>query len=132
MNVLAAPMNGASAISPPADLQGEQLLLGHLIANRGTGITALGFLGAQHFGDPVHGRIHSTIERFAAKGLTISLASLRLHFERTGELSEVGGPVYLAQLYTARDEKGRSAADCARSIHDRWIERMLLGARDDA
>lgn len=114
---------------PPADLQAEQQLLGHLIANRGAGMLALAFLGPQHFADPLHATVYRTVERFTAQSLPVTLASLRMHFERSGELAEVGGPAYLAQLYTARDEKGRTAADCARAIHDAWVERQLGAAR---
>lgn len=113
-----------------ADLAAEQLLLGHLISSRGTGMLALAFLGPQHFVTPVNGLIFRTIERFVAKSTAVTLASLRAHFERTGELADAGGPAYHSQLYAARDEKGRSAADCARAIHDCWIRRQFLDARE--
>lgn len=109
---------------PPADFRAEQILLGHLIANRGSGMIALAFLGPQHFADPIHAMIYQTIERFVAKSLPISTASLRTHFQRSGELTEVGGPDYLAQLKAALDEQHRTAAACARVIHDTWIQRI--------
>nr|WP_314075053.1 DnaB-like helicase N-terminal domain-containing protein [uncultured Roseococcus sp.] len=112
--------------APPADLEAEQILLGHLIDNRGTGLLALAYLGAHHFADPIHGLIYGTIEHFMAKTLPVSAATLRVHFERTGELNAAGGVGYLGLLYGRRVEKGRSAANCARAIHDCWIRRLLF------
>jgi replicative DNA helicase len=106
---------------PPINLEFEQCLLRAVL----TGAPCPDFLGGQHFADPIHGTIYSTAERFQARRLQVNYVSLGAHFERTGELGEVGGVRYLAHLRHGTSPT-LSPREYARGIHDLWVERILF------
>ena len=78
-----------------------QILLGALLANNKAYERVSEFLEAEHFADAIHGRIYSAIRRRVENGQLADAVTLRREFEHTGELTEVGGPAYLAQLLSA-------------------------------
>jgi replicative DNA helicase len=121
-------MTGQTMDAPPVNLEAEQALLGHMLR----GAACPDFVGQQHFADAIHGLIHSAMERHRLRGLPVSLTSITAHFQRSGELDEVGGTSYLGQLYSGlrayKPDLSISPTEHARLIHDAWVQRMTLVA----
>jgi replicative DNA helicase len=110
---------------PPANLEAEQALLGALLANNKAYERVGEFLEAEHFADAIHGRIYTAIRRRIENGHLADAITLRHEFEHSGELAEVGGPAYLAQLLSAMVGIV-NAGEYGRLIHDCWIRRQLI------
>ena len=53
---------GLSQRLPPANMEAEQALLGALLANNKAYERVSEFLAAEHFADPIHGRIYQAIQ----------------------------------------------------------------------
>ncbi len=120
-----APLLGLSQRQPPSNLQAEQALLGALLANNKAYERVSEFLLAQHFADPIHGRIYTAIARRCDAGQLADAVTLRAEFEHSGVLDEVGGTAYLAQLLTAMVGI-INAGEYGRAIHDAWLRRQLI------
>ena len=110
---------------PPANLEAEQALLGALLANNKAYERVGEFLEPEHFADAIHGRIYAAIRRRIENGHLADAITLRHEFEHSGELAEVGGPAYLAQLLSAMVGIV-NAGEYGRLIHDCWIRRQLI------
>jgi replicative DNA helicase len=110
---------------PPANLEAEQALLGALLANNKAYERVGEFLEPEHFADAIHGRIYAAIRRRIENGHLADAITLRHEFEHNGELAEVGGPAYLAQLLSAMVGIV-NAGEYGRLIHDCWIRRQLI------
>ncbi|WP_184381796.1 replicative DNA helicase [Roseococcus suduntuyensis] len=110
---------------PPANLEAEQALLGALLANNKAYERVAEFLEPAHFADSVHGRIYAAIARRVENGQLADAVTLRNVFEHSGELAEVGGPAYLAQLLSAMVGIV-NAGEYGRLIHDCWLRRELV------
>jgi replicative DNA helicase len=116
---------GLSQRLPPSNTQAEQALLGALLANNKAYERVSEFLAAEHFADPVHGRIFTAIQRRCEAGQIADAVTLRGEFEHTGALDEVGGVAYLAQLLSAMVGIV-NAGDYGRLIRDAWLRRQLI------
>ncbi|MCF3946177.1 replicative DNA helicase [Acidiphilium sp. AL] len=125
MNVIESPLLGLSQRLPPANLEAEQALLGALLANNKAYERVSEFLAPEHFADAVHGRIFEAIARRIEAGQLADPVTLRVSFEHSGLLDDVGGPAYLAQLLTAMVGV-INAGDYGRTIYDAWIRRQLI------
>jgi len=110
---------------PPANLEAEQALLGALLANNKAYERVAEFLEPGHFADAIHGRIYGAIAKRVENGQLADAVTLRHVFENSGELAEVGGPAYLAQLLSAMVGIV-NAGEYGRLIHDCWIRRELV------
>jgi replicative DNA helicase len=110
---------------PPANLEAEQALLGALLANNKAYERVAEFLEPEHFADAIHGRIYAAIRRRIEAGHLADAITLRHEFEHSGELAEVGGPAYLAQLLSAMVGIV-NAGEYGRLIHDCWLRRQLI------
>jgi replicative DNA helicase len=116
---------GLSQRLPPANLQAEQALLGALLANNKAYERVSEFLAAEHFADPVHGRIFQAIQRRVEAGQLADVITLRAEFEHSGLLEEVGGPAYLAQLLSAMVGV-INAGEYGRVVYDCYLRRQLI------
>jgi replicative DNA helicase len=121
----ASPLLGLSQRLPPANLQAEQALLGALLANNKAYERVAEFLAAEHFADPIHGRIYAAIARRADAGQLADAVTLKGEFEHSGVLDEVGGTAYLAQLLSAMVGI-INAGEYGRAVHDAWLRRQLI------
>ncbi|HKS70359.1 MAG TPA: DnaB-like helicase N-terminal domain-containing protein, partial [Ktedonobacterales bacterium] len=92
------PLLGLSQRVPPGSIEAEQALLGALLANNKAYERVCDFLRAEHFLDPINGRIYRQIEERLVMGRLADAVTLRQDFENTGLLDEVGGAPYLARL----------------------------------
>ena len=112
----------------PHDIEVEQALLGALMINN-DGAEHVSFLTAEHFFDPVHGRIYTTIinrinDRRIASPITIKNA-----LAKDAGLKELGGAQYLVNLTEAAiDIFG--VKDYARTIYDLALKRKLAEIGD--
>ncbi|MFT8246410.1 replicative DNA helicase [Roseomonas sp. BN140053] len=116
---------GLSQRLPPQNMEAEQALLGALLANNKAYERVSEFLAAEHFVDPIHGRIYQSIQRRLEAGQLADVVTLRAEFEHSGVLNEVGGAAYLTQLLTAMVGI-INAGEYARVIHDAWLRRQLI------
>jgi replicative DNA helicase len=116
---------GLSQRLPPSNLQAEQALIGALLANNKAYERVSEFLVAEHFADPIHGRIFSAISRRVEAGQLADAVTLKAEFEHSGVLAEVGGTAYLAQLLSAMVGI-INAGEYGRAIYDSWIRRQLI------
>jgi len=125
MTNIDSPLLGLSQRLPPSNLAAEQALLGALLSNNRAYDRVSEFLQAEHFADPVHARIYSSIARRIEASQIADPVTLRAEFEHTGVLEEVGGTAYLAQLLTAMVGI-INAKDYGQAIYDSWIRRQLI------
>ncbi len=116
---------GLSQRLPPANLAAEQALLGALLANNRAYERVSEFLAPEHFADPVHGRIYKAVQRRVEAGQLADVVTLRPEFEHSGDLDEVGGTAYLAQLLSAMVGI-INAGEYGRLIHDSFLRRQLI------
>ncbi|CAH2601560.1 Replicative DNA helicase [Rhodovastum atsumiense] len=119
------PLFGLSQRLPPANIQAEQALLGALLANNKAYERVSEFLQADHFANPVHGRIYSAIARRIEANQLADAVTLKAEFEHSGILGEVGGTAYLAQLLGAMVGI-INAGEYGRAIYDAWLRRQLI------
>ena len=120
-----APLLGLSQRLPPTNLQAEQALLGALLANNRAYERVSDFLVAEHFADPIHGRVFAAIVRRIEAGQLADAVTLKAEFEHSGTLGEVGGTAYLAQLLSAMVGI-INAGEYGRAVYDSWIRRQLI------
>src|SRR3954451_15915333 len=125
MNTIDSPLLGLSQRLPPSNIQAEQALLGALLANNKAYERVSEFLVADHFADPIHGRIYQAIARRIEAGQLADAVTLKAEFEHAGVLEEVGGTAYLTQLLSAMVGI-INAGDYGRVIYDTWLRRQLI------
>ena len=116
---------GLSQRLPPSNLTAEQALLGALLANNKAYERVSEFLAAEHFADPVHGRVYQAIQRRVEAGQLADVVTLRAEFEHSGLLDEGGGPAYLAQLLSAMVGI-INAGEYGRVVYDAYLRRQLI------
>jgi replicative DNA helicase len=119
------PLLGLSQRLPPSNIAAEQALLGALLANNKAYERVSDYLIAEHFADPINGRIYQSIARRIDAGQIADPITLRTEFEHAGVLDEVGGTPYLAQLVSAMVGI-INAGDYGRVIYDSWVRRQLI------
>ena len=124
LTLIETPAPGAQAL--PQNVEAEAALLGALmIDNRLIEDIALK-LRADHFYEPLHGRIFEQIRRLIDKNMLATPVTLRPIFEADEEMKELGGPAYLAQL-TGSAAPIIGAKDFAEQIYDLAQLRALVG-----
>src|ERR1700710_988062 len=125
MNSIDPPLLGLSHRQPPSNDRAEMALLGALLANNKAYERVSEFLAAEHFVDPINGRIYQAISRRVEAGQLADAVTLKAEFEHTGVLDEVGGTAYLTQLLTAMVGI-INAGDYGRAVLDTWLRRQLI------
>ncbi len=124
LTLVEPPQGGAPVL--PHNVEAEAALLGALmIDNRLIEDIALK-LRADHFYEPLHGRIFEQIRRLIDKNMLATPVTLRPIFEADEEMKELGGPAYLAQL-TGSAAPIIGAKDFAEQIYDLAQLRALVG-----
>src|ERR1700681_2243345 len=123
--IVDSPPLGLSQRLPPSNLQAEQALLGALLANNKAYERVSEFLVAEHFADPIHGRIFASIARRIEAGQLADAVTLKAEFEHSGVLAEVGGTAYLAQLLSSMVGI-INAGEYGRAVYDTWLRRQLI------
>src|SRR5205809_3063761 len=115
---------------PPANTEAEQALLGAILINNTAHGRVAEFLLAEHFANPVHGRIYAAIGRLIERGQIANPVTLKNLFDQDGALSEIGGAQYLARLAEAAVTI-INAEHYGRTIHDLHLRRELITIGQD-
>lgn len=110
---------------PPHNLEAEQGLLGAVLVNNRAFEKVSDFLTAEHFADPVHGRIFEACGRLIDKGQIANPVTLKNLFDQDDGLADVGGAQYLVRL-AASVVTVVNAEDYGKEIHDCFLRRELI------
>jgi len=115
---------------PPVNYEAEQALVGAILANNAAYERVSEFLHAEHFADPAHAQIYEACGTLIERGQIANAITLKNLFERNEELADIGGAEYLAQLQGSYVSI-INARDYARTIHDLYMRRQLIGLGGD-
>lgn len=111
---------------PPGNVEAEQALLGALLVNN----EALAHIGdklrAEHFLEPLHGRIFEAIGKFHDKGQIANPVTLKHYFDQDEALADIGGGAYLAKLAGAAVTV-INIADYSQMVYDLALKREIIG-----
>ncbi len=114
----------------PANVEAEAAFLGAcLIDNRVLEDLPVP-LHADHFHEPLHGRIFARISQVVGDNLLASPVTIKLFFEADAAMTALGGTGYLAQL-TGSGASLIGARDFARQIYDLALLRELISVGRD-
>ena len=109
----------------PHNIEAEQALLGAILINNEAYHRVSEFLRAEHFYEPVHGRIFATMHRLIESGRLADHVTLKVAFQDDEALRELDGAQYLARLARAA-ESIINAEDYGRLLHDLALKRGLI------
>ncbi len=114
----------------PHNIEAEAALLGALMIDNRVAEDVQQKLRAEHFYEPLHGRIYDAILRALDKNMLANPVTLRPMFEADETMRELGGPGYLAQL-TGNSAAIIGARDFARQIYELALLRALVSVGRD-
>ena len=103
-NATSAPAASASPSAeslyrqPPHNIEAEQALLGAILVNNEMLNQLDSTLSGDHFFEPVHQRIFTSIQKLNDKGLIANPVTLKGQYDQDPALAEVGGAQYLVKL----------------------------------
>ncbi|MHA6288359.1 replicative DNA helicase [Maricaulis sp. CAU 1757] len=120
----------ALAETAPHNLEAEQAFLGALLYDNEMFHRVADWLKAEHFYDPVHGRIFETATDLIGRGSLADAVVLKTHFDRDDGLREIGGTTYLAVLMESA-VTGNAAIEYARIIYELALRRELIRIGND-
>ena len=110
----------------PQNVEAEAALLGALMIDNRLVEDIQLKLKADHFFEPLHGRIYDSILKLTDSNRIANPVTLKPLFEADEGMKEVGGPAYLAQL-TGSGAAVIGARDFATQIYDLALLRALIG-----
>ncbi|MGD9649231.1 MAG: replicative DNA helicase [Dongiaceae bacterium] len=111
--------------TPPHNFEAEQALLGALMVNNRAYEKVSEYLIAEHFADPVHGRIFDAIAKLIERGQIANPVTLKPFFENDPALNNVGGAQYLSKL-AAAVVSVVNTDDYGRLVYDLFLRRQLI------
>jgi len=114
---------------PPNNAEAEMGLLGAILENNRAYERVSEFLHAEHFFDPLHGRIYDAASKLIERGQQANPTTLKHVFD-TEEFEEIGGHRYLAELAGATFSVINSE-DYGRLIYDLFLRRQLIDLGTD-
>jgi replicative DNA helicase len=120
------PANEAAAPALPHNIEAEAALLGAMMIDNRICEDVQIKLRAEHFFEPLHGRVYDQILRLTDRNMIANPVTLRPLFEGDEAMRELGGPGYLAQL-TGSGAALIGARDFATQIYDLALLRALVG-----
>ena len=109
----------------PHNLAAEAALLGALMIDNRLVEDVQLKLRAEHFYEPLHGRIYDQILKLADRNMVANPVTLRPLFEADAHMAELGGTAYLARL-TEDSTALIAARDFAAQIYDLALLRELI------
>lgn len=115
---------------PPHNAEVEAALLGAVLTNDRALERVSDFLQAEHFYEPVHGRIYDAARRLVERGQKASPQTLSHFFEADEALTDVGGGRYLYEM-AASVISVINVAEYGRMIHDLYLRRELIGLGEE-
>ena len=114
----------------PHNEEVEQALLGALLVNNKALEKVSEFLRAEHFYNPVHGRIYDAVVKFVERGQDASPITLKNFFEKDADLSHLGGGQYLLDL-AASIISVANTPDYGRTVYELHLRRALIAMGED-
>lgn len=109
----------------PANIEAEQSLLGAIFVDPRAFHAVSDRIKADHFCEPVHGRIYAAIEVMILAGRVANPVTLKGAFDRDPALADLGGAKYLVRL-AASAVTTINAVDYAGAIIECWKRRRLV------
>ncbi|MBX9796188.1 replicative DNA helicase [Sphingomonas sp.] len=128
-----APVQPAS-IAPralPHNLDAEAALLGAMLIDSRIADDMLDGLSAEHFFEPLHGRILEAVRTVRKAGLLASPVTLKPMFDGDEGMAALGGTGYLTQLTSSGAAGLLGARDFAQQLRDLAMLRTLIGVGRD-
>ncbi|CAM5286416.1 replicative DNA helicase [Sphingobium scionense] len=119
----AAPEEGGLEL--PRNVEAEAALLGALMIDNRIAEDVQIKLKAEHFFEPLHGRIYDAVMRLVERDMIANPVTLKPMLEQDPALKELGGAAYLAQL-TGNGAALLGARDFAAQIYDLALLRQLV------
>ena len=114
-----------AATAPPHNLAAEMGVLGAILFDNNAHQRVSDALKAGDFCNPANQAIYAVIDRMISSGRVADGVTLREHFERDGQLAEIGGARYLADLLDSA-AFGPEIHDYAKVVHDLALRRELI------
>ncbi|MGV3770908.1 MAG: replicative DNA helicase [Sphingobium phenoxybenzoativorans] len=120
-------LQGAEPARPelPRNVEAEAALLGALMIDNRIAEDVQMKLRAEHFYEPLHGRVYEAIMKLLERNMIANPVTLKPLVESDPALKELGGPAYLAQL-TGNGAALIGARDFAAQIYDLALLRQLV------
>ncbi|WP_414901902.1 replicative DNA helicase [Sphingomonas flavalba] len=118
------PVEGEATVLPQ-NIEAEAALLGALMIDNRLAEDVQMKLRAEHFFEPIHGRIYEAILKLLDRNMVANPVTLKPLFDGDEAMKEVGGPAYLAQL-TGSGAALIGARDFATQIYDLAMLRSLI------
>ncbi len=87
-------------------------------------------LRAEHFYEPLHGRIFEAIQKFNNKGLIANPVTLKHFFDQDEALADIGGGSYLAKL-AGHAVMVINISDYSQMIYDLALKRQLVSIGEE-
>ena len=109
----------------PRNVEAEAALLGAIMIDNRIAEDVQLKLTAEHFFEPLHGRIYDAIMRLLDRDMVANPVTLKPMLEQDPALKELGGAGYLAQL-TGNGAALIGARDFASQIYDLALLRQLV------
>ncbi|NNM76609.1 replicative DNA helicase [Sphingomonas sp. ID1715] len=110
----------------PHNIEAEAALLGALMIDNRLVEDVQLKLKAEHFYEPIHGRIYDAILKLVDRNMVANPVTLKPMFDGDEGMKELGGPAYLAQL-TGSGAALIGARDFAEQVYDLALLRELVG-----
>lgn len=127
-----APAFGAGQEQrPPVNYEAEQMVLAAILASNSAYDHVCDFLSHEHFADSAHGRIYQVSASIIDKGGIADAITIKRAFEGDGNLSDVGGAEYLAELQSAPVPTAY-CRNYGEAVRDLYIRRQLMQIGRDA
>ncbi|EOW6669326.1 DnaB-like helicase C-terminal domain-containing protein [Cronobacter dublinensis] len=113
--------------TPPSNYEAEQAVLGSVMVAPDSDKVqkVLGFLNADMFHSRQHGRIFAALQGLNAKGKALDMLTLSDALEMQGELEQVGGFAYLADI-SRNTPSAANVMHYANVVKDKSTERMAI------
>ncbi|MEM9668449.1 MAG: replicative DNA helicase [Pseudomonadota bacterium] len=114
-----------AAITPPHNLPAEAAVLGSILFDNNAFQRIADLLRPSDFYAPAHREVFETAQIMIQQGRVADGVTLREHFEKTEQLTAIGGATYLAELLDSA-AFGPEILDYARMIRDLAVRRELI------
>ncbi len=120
----------ADASLQPSSIETEQALLGVILINNEAYFQANAVISAEHFYEPLHGKIFDVVGKLIDKGRIATPLTVHAQLETDPVLREIGGASYLANL-AAASTTTIHVADYAHTLFDLAVRRGLMRVGED-
>ncbi len=111
--------------TPPQNPEAERALLGAILLNNKSFERVSDYLLAEHFSDPVNGRIFTAIVKLLEQGHQANPVTLKTYLERDELVIAAGGMKYLAGLANSVVTV-INAGDYGKLVYDLYLRRELI------